>query len=424
MTNFLVLGGTGRSGSLVAKNLRDRGLAVRTAARHDADVVFDWDDPATQRAALTGVYLVAPVPWVRYAAQVSAFLDLAEAAGVRHVTYLSTYRAEQAPATMDFRAVETELASRTAFTHTILQPGWVMQNFADQHVPIIDGVITVPGGTGAEAFVDAADIAAVAVETLVHPEQHARARYTLTGPEALTFAEVAAIITEVTGRPVRYQDIDRAAWIGAVVATGFVPADYGVILDWQTSTVESGNGSRPGDDIYKVTGRHPTSLAAFARRAFRAAPVSAAPVREAPQIRDLGDFVALEPFFRIVEQGLAGLVDGGHYFDLLADDVVFEYVISVPGYPRRVAGREAVAELYRGYGANLVLHSADELAAHHDREKSVVVLEYAVHGRVVATGSAYTNRFVSVVTIQNRKVTHWRDYLDPVAVFDALGWPA
>ncbi|GAA2512026.1 NmrA family NAD(P)-binding protein [Winogradskya humida] len=415
MTNFLVLGGTGRTGSLVAKNLRDRGLAARTAARHDADVVFDWDDPDTQRSALTGVdgvYLVAPVPRVRYAAQVSAFLDLAEAAGVRHVTYLSTYRAEQAPATTDFRAVERDLAARTAFTHTILQPGWVMQNFADQHVPIIDGVITVPGGTGAEAFVDAADIAAVAVETLVHPEDHAAARYTLTGPEALTFAQVAAIISEVTGSPVRYQDIDRAAWIGAVVATGFVPADYGVVLDWQTSTVESGNGSRPTDDVYKVTGRQPTDLAAFARRAFRA-----------PQISDLGDFVALEPFFRIVEQGLAGLVDEGHYFDQLADDAVFEYVISVPGYPRQVVGREAVAGLYRGYGANFVLHSADELAVHHDREKSVVVLEYAVHGRVVATGNAYTNRFVSVVTIKDRKVTHWRDYLDPVAVFDALGWP-
>lgn len=86
----LVLGGTGRTGSLVAKNLRNRGLAAQTAARHGADVLFDWDDPATQSAALTGadrIYLVAPVPRVRYAGPVSAFLDLAEGAGVRHVTY-------------------------------------------------------------------------------------------------------------------------------------------------------------------------------------------------------------------------------------------------------------------------------------------------------------------------------------------------
>ena len=71
-----------------------------------------------------------------------------------------------------------------------------------------------------------------------------------------------------------------------------------------------------------------------------------------------------------------------------------------------------------------VLHGADELAVHRDREASVVVLEYAVHGRAVSTGHAYDNHFVSVITIKNRKITHWRDYLDPVAVFDAVGWPA
>jgi uncharacterized protein len=100
-----------------------------------------------------------------------------------------------------------------------------------------------------------------------------------------------------------------------------------------------------------------------------------------------------------------------------------EYVITVPDYPRRVVGREAVAELYRNYGATgIVLHSADELAVHRDREASVVVLEYAVHRRVTHTGRAYDDRFVSVITIKDRKITHWREYLDPVAVFDALGW--
>jgi ketosteroid isomerase-like protein len=141
-------------------------------------------------------------------------------------------------------------------------------------------------------------------------------------------------------------------------------------------------------------------------------------------IDDLGDFAALDPFFRIIEEGLAGLVDGGHFFDLLADDAIFDFVISVPGYPRRVEGRRAVAELYRDYGNTIVLRSADELAVHRDREASVVVLEYAVHGRAVRTGQAYDNRFVSVITIKDRRVTHWRDYLDPVAVFNAVGWPS
>jgi uncharacterized protein len=77
--------------------------------------------------------------------------------------------------------------------------------------------------------------------------------------------------------------------------------------------------------------------------------------------------------------------------------------------------------LYRGYGNTIVLERCSDLAVYRDRESSVVVLEYAVHGRVVATQRPYSNRFVSVITIRERKVTHWRDYLDPLAVLEALG---
>jgi ketosteroid isomerase-like protein len=140
-------------------------------------------------------------------------------------------------------------------------------------------------------------------------------------------------------------------------------------------------------------------------------------------IPDLDDFRALEPFFRIVEQSLAGLADGAHFFDLLADEVVFDYIITVPTYPRHVVGRAAVAELYRPYGEMFALNRCFDVAVHRDRETGVVVLEYASEGRVVGTGADYSNRYVSVLTITERKVTRWRDYLDPIAVFDAVGWP-
>jgi uncharacterized protein len=138
---------------------------------------------------------------------------------------------------------------------------------------------------------------------------------------------------------------------------------------------------------------------------------------------DSAPFGADSPFFQIIKQGLQGLADGADYFDLLAEDVVFEYVISVPGYPRRVEGRQNIVDLYRDYGDYMQLHSADNLRVHRDPATSVIVLEYEVHGRSVQTGRPYHNRFVSVITINNRKITHWRDYLDPVAVFDASGWP-
>lgn len=132
---------------------------------------------------------------------------------------------------------------------------------------------------------------------------------------------------------------------------------------------------------------------------------------------------ANSPFFRIIKEGVDGLVDGEDYYDLLADDVVFEYVITVPEYPQRVEGRQGIVDLYSDYGDYVTLHSADNLRVHRDPETSVVVLEYEVHGTSVQTGRPYDNRFVSVVTVKDRKVTHWRDYLDPIAVFDAQGWP-
>lgn len=264
----LILGGSGRTGSLVAAYLTDHGVQARTASRHGSDRFFDWDDPTTYSQALAQtdrVYLVTPVMRVRYAGQVAAFLDQAEAAGVQHVTLLSTYNGDRAPRDVDIAAVETDLAGRQAFTHSILRPAWVMQNFIDEHLPIINGTLAVPSRGGAEAFVDAIDIAAVAAETLLRPQAHADAEYALTGPEAITFDDVAATITTVSGQPVTYQDIDQQTWINAAIAAG-VPADYASMLRWLTGAIIAGAGSTPTADIETVIDRPPTSFHAFAQR--------------------------------------------------------------------------------------------------------------------------------------------------------------
>jgi uncharacterized protein YbjT (DUF2867 family) len=264
----LILGGSGRTGPLIARHLAGHGIPARTASRHGSDVFFDWDDPATYPDALAGtdrVYLVTPVLRVRYAGQVAAFLDQAEAAGTRHVTFLSTYNGDRAPREIDIAAAEADLASREAFTHSILRPAWVMQNFTDDHLPVINGTLAVPSGGGSEAFVDAADIAAAAAETLLNPDAHAGALYALTGPQAITFQDVAVTITAVSGQPVVYRDIDQEAWISGAVAAG-VPADYAVMLRWLTGAIIAGDGSRPTGDIETITGRPPASFEAFTRR--------------------------------------------------------------------------------------------------------------------------------------------------------------
>jgi uncharacterized protein YbjT (DUF2867 family) len=264
----LVLGGTGKTGTRVASRLTRLGLPVRTAARHGGDVRFDWDDPVTHRNAVEGadrVYLIAPVMRTRFAPQLSAFLDLAEAVGVRHVTYLSAYGIEFAPADVALRAVELDLMGRSTLTHSIVRPAWFMQNFSETFLMPIDDAIVVPTGSGGEAFVDAEDIAAVVAATLSDPDAHAGAEHAPTGPDILTVSEAADIIGSVTGRPVRHVDIERLSWVESVIASG-VPAEYGEILQMLTETVASGRGSRPNDDIEKVTGTPPRNFTDFARR--------------------------------------------------------------------------------------------------------------------------------------------------------------
>jgi uncharacterized protein YbjT (DUF2867 family) len=272
-SHTLVLAGTGKTGSRVAAKLTKLGVSVRTAARNGADVRFDWEDPTTHSPALADVdrvYLVAPALRTDFADQVSSLLDLAEAAGVRHVTYLSAFSMNQAPPQwVAHRAVELELMGRGAITHSILRPAWFMQNFSETFLKPVGGAITVPTGDGAEAFVDAEDIATIAAATLATPDAHAGAEYAPTGPEALTVSDAADVIADVTGQPVKHNDIDRDAWIDGTVAAG-VPAAYGEVLRMLTETIASGHGSRPSNDVLNVTGRPPITFAGFARRTAQA----------------------------------------------------------------------------------------------------------------------------------------------------------
>lgn len=262
----LILGATGKTGSRVAKKLIDQGISVRTAARSGADVRFDWNDPSTFASALfkvSSIYLVSPVMRVDFANIVAQFLDEAERAGVDHVTYLSAYGIEHAPAEVALRAVELDLGSRTSLTHSILRPAWFMQNFSETFLKPVNDEIVVPGGIGAEAFVNAEDIASVAAATLSAPALHAGRAYSPTGPEALTFEEAAALISEAAGRKISYRNIDRNAWIDAMIQAG-VPAEYGEVLRILTETIASGRGSRPNNDVLTATGAAPTRFVGFA----------------------------------------------------------------------------------------------------------------------------------------------------------------
>jgi uncharacterized protein YbjT (DUF2867 family) len=206
---------------------------------------------------------------VDFAGVVSRFLDEAERARVRHITYLSAYGADHAPPEMALRAVELDLASRTSLSHSILRPAWFMQNFSETFLKPVNDEIVVPCGTGAEAFVSAEDIASVAVATLSNPARHAGRAYAPTGPDALTFEEAARLISIAAGRKITYRDIDRNEWINAMIHAG-VPAEYGAVLRLLTETVANGHGSRPNDDVLVATGAAPRRFEEFAVKAASA----------------------------------------------------------------------------------------------------------------------------------------------------------
>jgi uncharacterized protein len=131
-------------------------------------------------------------------------------------------------------------------------------------------------------------------------------------------------------------------------------------------------------------------------------------------------FSALNPFFEIVQKGLAGLVDGDHFFDLMADGLVFESRYDLPGWPRIIRGRAGLMNALSGYGENIKLLSSSGLVVHRCEDRRVVIIEYDVHGKVVATGVPYDNRLISVITIEDRKIVHWRDYMDSLSPWKAL----
>jgi ketosteroid isomerase-like protein len=127
-----------------------------------------------------------------------------------------------------------------------------------------------------------------------------------------------------------------------------------------------------------------------------------------------------EPYFDLVRGALGELVDGEHFFDAIDEDVVYEVLYDFPGWPRVVKGRADLVKQFRVYVEAIALQSADRVIAHSASDGRVVVIEYEVHGTVIATGVKYDNRFCSIIAVENRKIAHWRDYMDSLAAWNAL----
>lgn len=126
-----------------------------------------------------------------------------------------------------------------------------------------------------------------------------------------------------------------------------------------------------------------------------------------------------EPFYAVIMDGLKGEVDGEHFWDAVAENAIFEFLYNFPGFTNEIEGRKAYMDWFGGY--TNVLHSADNLRVYKSAQpKNVIILEYEVHGTVPETGKPYNNRFCSIITIKDRKIIHWRDYMDSLAAMSSV----
>ncbi|MFG1265006.1 nuclear transport factor 2 family protein [Xanthobacter aminoxidans] len=130
-------------------------------------------------------------------------------------------------------------------------------------------------------------------------------------------------------------------------------------------------------------------------------------------------YAGAEPYFALVRKALGELVDGEHFFDVVADDISYEVRYDL-GWPLVVRGRTELMNQFEGYVGSIRLRSADMLFVNMADSGRVVVIEYDIHGTILATGAKYENRFCSIIELEDRKVTRWRDYMDSHAAWNAL----
>lgn len=267
--SFLIIGGTGHTGKEIVRELRAQGRDARSAsrsAREPGDVRFDWLDAATHEAALHGineVYLVAPPAEPDPLPLMAAFVERALVRGVkRYVLLSSSAIPDTAPG---LGAVARLLRERTP-EWAVLKPSWFMQNFTDPASPRARTVteerkLYTSTGEGRVAFVDARDIAAVAVWALTAAEPP-NVSLVITGPEALSYAAIARMLD------VQLVHIDDAEAKARFVQAG-LQADYAEMLVQLDAGIRAGSAETVTDTVERATGHRARSFAEHLRDTSR-----------------------------------------------------------------------------------------------------------------------------------------------------------
>ncbi|HEX9162915.1 MAG TPA: SDR family oxidoreductase [Thermoanaerobaculia bacterium] len=283
---ILVTGAGGTVGSELVRQLQAAGVPFRAAYNHaekakaaktkgiDA-VVIDFNRPETLRDALRGIdkmFLLLGGAPDQTQLELNA-VNAAKAAGVKHIVKLSVWGAEgeQFSFAKIHRPVEKAI-EQSGMAWTFLRPNGFMQNMANYNAGSIKSQGAFYGSIGDAkiSHVHVKDIAAVALKALTEAG-HERKAYTLSGPEALSYSEVAEKLSKAAGREVKYVNLSDEQLKGGMVGAG-VPAPYADALIDLNRYYRGNTASEVTSDVKKVTGRDPIRFDQYAREnkdAFR-----------------------------------------------------------------------------------------------------------------------------------------------------------
>ena len=262
--NILVLGGTGKTGRRIVGQLRDKGLSVRVGSRSVAPG-FEWYDQRTWAPSLDGIssvyvsfYPDLAVPGAPEAIQ--AFTDLAVKSGVKQLVLLSGRGEEEAQ-----RCEQIVMDSGVEWT--VLRASWFAQNFSEAFMRdlILSGTLALPAGDVQEPFIDADDIADVAVAALSQ-EGHSGELYELTGPRLMTFTQAVKEISEGAGIDLQYMQISAQDFSDGMEQEG-VPKEYIDLVNYLFTTVLDGRNSYLCDGVQRALGREPRDFRDYVEKA-------------------------------------------------------------------------------------------------------------------------------------------------------------
>ena len=259
----LVTGGTGKTGRRIVERLEAKGVPTRLGSR-SATPSFDWNNASNWDACLENVESV----YISYAPDlampgatdtIQTFVDRAVLNGVKRLVILSGRGEEEAQAC-------ERIVINSGLEWTVIRSSWFYQNFSEGAFVdmVMAGKITVPANGTLEPFVDVDDIAEVATAALTQ-DGHNGQIYEVTGPRLMSFADIAADLSAVTGRRIDYISVPHDAFVSGAKESG-APQDVVWMLDYLFATVLDGRNSSLSDGVQKALGRQPNDFMSYAKR--------------------------------------------------------------------------------------------------------------------------------------------------------------